>query len=55
MLILRKDYAYSLVIVWALLGIFIKQFASNLIVGITALISSIIIVVGIIYVIIRKR
>jgi hypothetical protein len=55
MLILRKDYAYSLVIVWALLGIFIKQFASNLTVGITALISSIIIVVGIIYVIIRKR
>jgi len=54
MLILRKDYAYSLVIVWALLGIFIKQFTADLTVGITALISTIIIIVGIIYFIIRK-
>ncbi|MFX0105443.1 MAG: hypothetical protein ACFE75_08130, partial [Candidatus Hodarchaeota archaeon] len=48
-LYLRKDYAYSFVIVWALLGIFIKQIASNLTVGITALVSTIIILVGIIY------
>ncbi|UCD01875.1 MAG: hypothetical protein JSV23_02315, partial [Promethearchaeota archaeon] len=46
MLYLRKDYAYSFVIVWALLGIFIKQIASNLTVGITALVSTVIILVG---------
>ncbi|MFX1302928.1 MAG: hypothetical protein ACFE9X_06190 [Promethearchaeota archaeon] len=55
MLYLRKDYAYSFVIVWALLGIFIKQIASNLTVGITALVSSVIILVGIIYLIIKKK
>jgi hypothetical protein len=54
MLMLRKDYAYSFVIVWALLGIVIKQMASNLIVGITALISLITILVGIVYFIIKK-
>ncbi|MFX1430360.1 MAG: hypothetical protein ACFFCY_09375 [Promethearchaeota archaeon] len=55
MLLIRKDYAYSLVIIWALLGIFIKQTASNLIVAITALISAILIIVGIIYIIIRQK
>jgi hypothetical protein len=55
MLYLRKDYAYSFVIVWALLGIFIKQITSDLTVGITALVSSVIILVGIIYLIIKKR
>jgi len=55
MLYLRKDYAYSFVIVWALLGIFIKQIASNLTVGITALVSTIIILAGIIFLIIKER
>ena len=55
MLILRRDYAYSLVIVWALLGIFIKQIAANLPVGITALVSMLIIIVGMIYLIIKRK
>lgn len=55
MILLRKDYAYSLVIIWALLGIFIKQFASNLTVGITALIASIVILLGIVYMIIKRK
>lgn len=55
MLLLRKDYTYSIVIVWAILGIFIKQIAANLTVAITALISVILILVGIIYIIIREK
>ncbi|MFX0023560.1 MAG: hypothetical protein ACFE9S_14635 [Candidatus Hermodarchaeota archaeon] len=55
MLLLRKDYAYSIVIVWALLGIFIKQITANLTIAITALISGILILVGIIYIIIREK
>ncbi|MFX1418466.1 MAG: hypothetical protein ACFE9N_06050 [Promethearchaeota archaeon] len=55
MLILRKDYAYSLVIVWALLGIFIKQIANDLTVGITALVSTLIIIIGMIYLIIKRK
>jgi len=55
MLLLRKDYAYSLVVIWALLGIFIKQIALNLTVAITALISGILILVGIVYIIIRVK
>jgi len=55
MLLLRKDYAYSLVVIWALLGIFIKQIALNLTVAITALTSGILILVGIVYIIIRVK
>ena len=55
MLLIRKDYAYSLVIVWALLGIFIKQSIANPAIAITALISGILIVVGIVYIIIREK
>ena len=55
MLLIRKDYAYSLVVIWALLGIFIKQIATSLTVAITALISGIIIIVGIVYTIIRQK
>ncbi|MFW9820797.1 MAG: hypothetical protein ACFFE5_14400 [Candidatus Thorarchaeota archaeon] len=55
MLLLRKDYAYSIVIFWALLGIFIKQITANLTIAITALISGILILVGIIYLIIRQK
>ncbi|UCC19246.1 MAG: tryptophan-rich sensory protein [Promethearchaeota archaeon] len=55
MLILRKDYVYSLVIAWSLLGIFIKQIASDLTVGITALISMLIIIIGMIYLIIKRK
>lgn len=55
MILLRRDFVYSLVIIWALLGIFIKQFTSNITVGITALVSSIVILIGIIYMIIKKN
>ena len=55
MLLIRKDYAYSLVIVWALLGIFIKQSIANFTIAITALISGILILVGIVYIIIREK
>ncbi|MFW9998605.1 MAG: hypothetical protein ACFE9Q_01710 [Candidatus Hodarchaeota archaeon] len=54
-LILRKDYAYSFVVVWALLGILIKQLNSNLTIAITALISGVLILVGIVYIIIRQK
>jgi len=53
MILLKKDTAYSLVIVWALLGIYLKQINLNLTIAFTALIALIIIVVGIIYNIIR--
>ncbi|MBY9014644.1 MAG: hypothetical protein KGD68_03035 [Candidatus Lokiarchaeota archaeon] len=46
MLFLRKDWVYSLVIVWAVLGIYLKQ--SGLI-AITALIAVIIVAIGIVY------
>ncbi len=55
MLLLRKDCAYSLVIFWALLGIFIKQSVANLTIAIVALISGILILVGIVYIIIREK
>ncbi|MFX1388951.1 MAG: hypothetical protein ACFE9Z_02680 [Promethearchaeota archaeon] len=55
MLIIRKDYAYSLVIIWALLGIFIKQIVANLPVAITALVSLLVILVGMIYILIKQR
>ncbi len=55
MLLLRNDYIYSFVIVWALLGIFIKQITDNLTIAITALISGVLILVGIVYIIIRKK
>jgi hypothetical protein len=55
MLLLRKDYAYSVVIIWALLGIFIKQFIAYSVIGIIALIGAILILVGIVYIIIREK
>ncbi len=55
MLLLRNDFNYSFVIVWALLGIFIKQITSNLTIAITALISGVLILVGIVYIIIREK
>lgn len=55
MLLLRKDYAYSFVIIWALLGIFIKQLASNLTIAITAMISGVIVLIGIVYIIVREK
>jgi len=55
MLLLRKDYIYSFVIVWALLGIFINQVKSNLTIAVTALISGVLILVGIVYIIIREK
>ncbi len=55
MLLLRKDYIYSFVIVWALLGIFINQIKNNLTIAVTALISGGLILVGIVYIIIREK
>jgi hypothetical protein len=52
-LFLRRDVAYSLVIVWALLGIYLKQSALNLTVATTALTALIAVLIGIIAVGIR--
>ena len=52
-LYLRKDIAYSLVIAWATLGIFIKQITLNLTIGITGLIAVIIVIIGAVVVGIR--
>lgn len=52
-LFLRRDVAYSLVIVWALLGIYLKQSVLNLTVANTALISLIVVLLGIVLVGIR--
>ena len=49
MLILRKDWVYSLVIVWATLGIYLKQSTGNLTIAITALIAVIVVAIGIIF------
>ncbi|MEJ2249855.1 MAG: hypothetical protein P8Y97_09365, partial [Candidatus Lokiarchaeota archaeon] len=38
MLFIRKDIAYSAVVIWATLGIFLKQLTGDLIISITALI-----------------
>jgi len=54
MLLIRKDIAYSLVVLWASLGIFLKQFELNLTVGITALIAVVLILAGIILIIVMK-
>ncbi len=53
MILLKKDTAYSLVIVWALYGIWYKQSTLNLTIAITALTALIVILIGIIYNIIR--
>ncbi|MBD3211596.1 MAG: hypothetical protein GF311_03230 [Candidatus Lokiarchaeota archaeon] len=45
----REDIAYNLVIVWASIGIFVKQLPSNLLVSITALIAALIVGIYIIY------
>jgi len=50
----RKDIAFSLVSVWALLGIFIKQNSLNPLVGYTALTALIIIGVFIVFKIYKK-
>lgn len=55
MLLLRKDFIYSFVVVWALLGILIKQLNFNLTIAVTALISGVLILVGIVYIIIREK
>ena len=49
MLFLRKDWVYSLVIVWAVLGIYLKQSTGNTTVAITSLIAIILIAIGIVY------
>ncbi|MFX1601337.1 MAG: hypothetical protein ACFFB6_12130 [Promethearchaeota archaeon] len=54
-LFLRKDYAYSLVVLWASLGIFLKQLGLNLTVSVTAIIAVILIVAGIIYTVFKAR
>ena len=53
MLFLRKDWVYSLVIVWATLGIYLKQSGLNIIVSTTALIAVVLVSLGIVYTIIK--
>jgi hypothetical protein len=53
MLLTRKDIGYSLVIIWALLGIYLKQSSLNLVVSTTAIVAMIIVFVGIIFVAVR--
>ena len=61
MLIKRKDIAYSLVIIWALIGISIKRFGSDPIygvqseIGFTSVIGIIIISIIILYIIFKER
>ena len=54
MLIIRKDIAYSLVVIWASLGIFLKQLELNLTIAITAIAAVALILVGIILIIVLK-
>jgi hypothetical protein len=49
MLFLRKDWVYSLVIVWATLGIYLKQSGVNFTVSTTALVAVILVSLGIVY------
>lgn len=49
MLFIRKDIAYSLVVIWASLGIFLKQISGSIIVAVMGLISVIIIGILVIY------
>ena len=55
MLFLRKDYAYSLVVLWAVFGIFLKQLGFNLTITITAIIAVILIAADIGYTIYRAK
>ncbi len=54
-LYIRKDYTYSLVVLWAVLGIFLQQSVSNLTIATTAIIALVIIAAGILFTIIRAR
>jgi len=49
MLFLRKDWVYSLVIIWAVLGIYLKQTAVNSTIATTALVATIVVALGVIY------
>jgi hypothetical protein len=53
MLLIRKDVAYSLVVAWASLGIFLKQIVLNSTIATTALIALILVLIGIIFVAIK--
>ena len=55
MLYLRKDYAYSLVVLWAILGIFLKQIGANITIAATTIIALVIIAIGILFTIIKAR
>ncbi|NVM45453.1 MAG: hypothetical protein HWN79_11105 [Candidatus Lokiarchaeota archaeon] len=54
-LYIRKDYAYSLVVLWAILGIFLKQFGSNITIATTTIIAMIVITADIVYTVIKAR
>ncbi|MFX0025974.1 MAG: hypothetical protein ACFE8M_06125 [Candidatus Hermodarchaeota archaeon] len=54
MLIVRKDIAYSLVVIWASLGIFLQQLELNLLIAITALTAVVLILIGIVLIIVLK-
>ena len=53
MLVTKKDVGYSLVIIWALLGIYLKQSSLNFVVSITAIVAMVIVSVGIIFVAVK--
>ena len=55
MLFLRKDWVYSLVIVWATFGIYLKQSTQNITVSATALVAVVLVSLGIVYTIIKLR
>ncbi|MFX0076920.1 MAG: hypothetical protein ACFE96_15855 [Candidatus Hermodarchaeota archaeon] len=54
-LYIRKDYAYSLVVIWAILGIFLKQFGFNTTIATTSIVAIVIIAADIVYTIIKVR
>ena len=54
MLIIRKDIPYALVVLWASLGIFLKQLELNLTIAITALTAVALILAGIVLIIVLK-
>lgn len=50
----RKDVAYTLVIIWASVGIFVKQLTLNLLISISGLIAAIVVGVVLIYIVYTK-
>jgi hypothetical protein len=58
MLVLRKDVAYSLVIIWALVGISVKQSGNQIVVMATeygAALVAVLLVVVVLFALVRKK